>query len=287
MATSFKKMSELNPRILMIVDSLNMAFRWKHKGQHEFMEDYFRTIESFRKSYSAGKVIITADKGSSSFRKNLLPEYKGNREELRSKQTPEEEAEFMLFFEEFNAVIDSYKETTHYPTFRFDKVEADDIGAYIVKNIHKYPIDKVILISSDRDWDTLVTNNVSRFSYVTRKEVTLENWNSHYECTQEEYISIKCLQGDSGDNVPGVDGIGPKKALALVQEYGSAYDIAANLPIASKYKHIQNLNAFGKDALLRNYQLMDILEFCDEAIGADNCKEIDETLTKYLNGTIN
>jgi 5'-3' exonuclease len=123
-----------------------------------------------------------------------------------------------------------------------------------------------------------------RFSYVTRKETTLDNWSTHYDCDPEEYISIKCLQGDSGDNVPGVPGIGPKRAAELVKKYGSTYDIIASMPISGKYKYIDNLNQFGADALMLNYQLMDLLEFCDEAVGPQNCTKIDDVLKEYLNG---
>jgi len=177
--------------------------------------------------------------------------------------------------------MDVYKDTDDYPLFRFNKVEADDIASYIVNKWGKRF--KIWLISSDRDWDLLISDKVSRFSTVTRKEVTLENWHEHYDYSPEDHISIKCLMGDSGDNIPGVDGIGPKKAHSLVQEYGSTYDVIANLPIASKYKHIQKLNEFGADALIRNYKLMDLVTHCDEAIGPENCKIIDEKLEKYLN----
>jgi 5'-3' exonuclease len=286
MSKSFKKMAELDPQVLMVVDALNLAFRWKHSGQLEFVHDYLTTIESLRKSYGAGKVIIACDHGSSAYRKALYPLYKQNRKDKQELSSEEDQKLFELFFEEFLRVIECYVESSNYPVFRFEKTEADDIGAYIVKTQRKYPIKKIILISSDRDWDLLVCDEVMRFSYVTRKEVTLENWHEHYECDQEQYISIKCLQGDSGDNVPGVELIGPKKALSLVREYGSTYDIIANMPITSRYKHIQNLNAFGADALMLNYQLMDLLEFCDEAIGPDNCRVIDETLELYLDGII-
>lgn len=287
MSKALTKSNALDPRTVMIVDSLNLAFRWKHAGETDFLESYCRTVESLRKSYSAGKVIMTCDSGSSSFRKEIYPDYKQNRKDKYSEQTPEEQLEFELFFEEFNNVMESFVDSTNYPVFRFDKTEADDIAAYIVKNKKQYPIDNIILVSSDKDWDLLVQENVMRFSYVTRKETTIDNWNEHYEYDPEDHISIKCLVGDSGDNIPGVPSIGPKKAMALVKEYGTTYDIIANLPIASKYKYIQNLNAFGSDALLLNYKLMDLLCFCEDAIGPDNCQKINKTLEKYLNGTIN
>lgn len=283
MAKTFQTMSTLDPEVLMIVDSLNLAFRYKHSGALDFVDDYQRTVDSLRKSYGAGKVIMTCDSGASAYRKQLYPEYKQNRKDKQEQQTPEEAAQFALFFEEFNRVMDAYAES-QYPLFRFPGVEADDVSSYIVKMRKHYPVKKIVLVSSDRDWDLLVNEQVMRFSYVTRKETTLDNWSTHYDCDPDEYISIKCLQGDTGDNVPGVPGIGPKRAAELVKQYGSTYDIIASLPISGKYKYIDNLNKFGADALMMNYQLMDLVEFCDEAIGAQNCTKIDETLKEYLNG---
>ena len=86
--------------------------------------------------------------------------------------------------------------------------------------------------------------------------------------------------GDTGDNVLGVPGIGPKRAQSLVSEYGSCYDIAANIPLAGKYKYIQELNKC-RDLLLLNYQLMDLVTYCADAIGTQNCQEIDQILEIY------
>ncbi len=132
------------------------------------------------------------------------------------------------------------------------------------------------MISSDRDWDLLIDDNVNRFSYVTRKEVTKENWNDHYDVSIDNYISYKCLTGDAGDNVPGVKGVGPKRAIGLIQAYGSAFDIADQLPIVSRYKYIDSLNKFGSENLLRNYELMDLVTYCADAIGEEKCRRHEE-----------
>jgi DNA polymerase-1 len=280
MSITFKKATESN-NTLMIVDALNLAFRYKHSGATDFATDYIRTVDSLKKSYKASHVIIACDQGSSAYRKALSPEYKQNRKDKQEQQTDAERAAFELFFEDFMATIAAIETTTTYPVLRFQGVEADDIAAYIVSQKSKLSTDDIWLISSDRDWDLLVQPGVSRFSYVTRKEVTLDNWDTHYDFNPEDYISIKCLTGDAGDNVAGVPGIGPKRAVALVTEYGSTYDIIASIPIAGKYKYIQELNKC-KDQLMLNYQLMDLVTHCEEAIGADNIQTIDETLELYL-----
>ena len=280
MSKSFQQVTE-SENTLMIVDSLNLAFRYKHSGATDFAEDYLRTVNSLKKSYKAQYVIIAGDQGSSSYRKAIYPEYKQNRKDKFAEQTDAEKAAFELFFEDFTKTLDHIAAETDYPVIRFPGVEADDIAAYIVNKKSKLPVDNIWLISSDRDWDLLVQEHVSRFSYVTRKEVTVDNWNSHYEFNQEDYISIKCLTGDSGDNVVGVPGIGPKRAVSLVNEYGSTWDIIASLPIAGKYKYIEALNQC-KDQLILNYQLMDIVTHCSEALGDTNCKQIDQILENYL-----
>ena len=279
MSKTFKQATE-STATLLVVDSLNLAFRYKHSGATDFAEDYLRTVNSLKKSYKASHVIIAGDQGSSSYRKALSPEYKQNRKDKFAEQTDAERAAFELFFEDFTKTLEHIAANTDYPVLRFPGVEADDIAAYIVSKKSKLPFDDIWLMSSDRDWDLLVTEGVSRFSYVTRKEVTINNWNDHYDFSPEDYISIKCLMGDSGDNVLGVPGIGPKRAVALVSEYGSCYDIAANIPIAGKYKYIQELNKC-RDLLLLNYQLMDLVTYCAEAIGETNCKTIDQTLELY------
>jgi 5'-3' exonuclease len=279
MSKTFQQVQE-QENTLMVVDALNLAFRWKHSGSTDFYEEYLSTINSLKKSYKAQWVIVAADQGSSSYRKQIFPEYKQNRKDKFAEQTELEQAAFEKFFEDYQASLDWIRNKTDYPVIQFKQTEADDIAAYIASVISKYSVDHTWLISSDKDWDLLVSDKVSRFSYVTRKEVTANNWHTHYEFPQESYISIKCLMGDSGDGVPGVEGIGPKRATLLVEEYGTALDIVANLPIESKLKYIKTLNEQG-DRILLNYQLMDLVTFCRDALG-ENTKQIDEILNNYI-----
>lgn len=271
-------MTESNKGTVLILDSLNMAFRWKHQKALYFKDEYIKTIESFKRSYKADQVIILSDWGSSSYRKEIYPEYKANRKEKQEQQSEEEAAYFEKFFEEYLKIIEYYQTESSYPTFRFKGVEADDIAAYIVAKRKDFGFNEIWLLSSDADWNLMIQPKVSRFSYVTRKEVTYENWEEHYDCSPEDYISIKCLMGDAGDNVPGVPKIGPKTAAKLVTEYGTALDVAAAIPLPGKYVYIKNLNEFGADAIIRNYKLMDLVTFCEEAVGEDNIKEIKSCL---------
>ena len=277
MAISFSSLGDPAPiGNLLIVDGLNIAFRWKHQCVLDFKYDYARTIESLAKSYNAGTIIITAD-GGSSYRKAILPEYKANRKEKYAEQTPQEEKEFAMFMAEFSNTLTLLKEK--HTVLQFKGVEADDIAAYISMNLDKFNFDECWMISSDRDWDLLINDKVSRFSTVTRKETTVHNWDEHYDFEIEDYITFKCLTGDKGDNVPGIPGVGPKRAVQLMEQYGTVFDIYDSCPIEGKYKYIQSLNE-NAEQLLMNVELMDLVTYSEEAIGKDNIQVINEEIIK-------
>lgn len=278
MSKTFQNMA--NPEAfedsLLLVDGLNLAFRWKHQKATEFLDDYVKTVQSLAKSYHCGKVVILTDYGGSNYRKALYPEYKQNRAELKETQSDEDREYFELFLQEYSKTLDYFESNTNIPVIKIRGVEADDIAAHIVNNKQKYGYEQIWLVSSDKDWDLLVQDGVSRFSYVTRKETTVNNFQEIYDCTPEEYVSVKALQGDTGDNIIGVSKVGPKTAVKLVKQYGSVLDIADGIPLAGKYVYIKNINEFGSDRLLLNLQLVDLISFCDEAIGQDNIQIIKE-----------
>jgi len=261
---------------LMVVDSLNLAFRWKHSGAKNWATSYINTVKSLANSYESSKVILLGD-GGSYYRKEIYPENKANRQKLRDEQTEEEADNFKEFLDELSNVYSIVKD--NFLVLRYPGTEADDIAAYITK-YYSNKFSYTWLISSDRDWDLLVKDNVSRFSYVTRKEITKNNWSDHYMYDLENHIDIKCLQGDKGDNIPGVEGIGEKRAYALVREYGSVFDIYDAIPLPGKQKFIQNLNKF-KDNLLLNCELMDLLTYCESAIHKD-IEEIKFKIEEYI-----
>lgn len=266
------KMFTEKENAVLIVDALNLAFRWKHQGRTDFRYDFERTVKSLAKSYDCAKIIIAADWGSSTYRKNIHPEYKQNRKEKFAEQSEEERMQFEAFFEEFEASLENLEDSC--TVLRYKGVEADDVAAHLVKEREKYGFEYIWLISSDRDWDLLIQENVGRFSYVTRKEVTLDTWADHYEVPVDKYISYKCLTGDKGDNVPGFPGVGPKKAVSLIEEYGDAFAVYDATPIESRYKYIQTINE-NAEQILQNYELMDLITYCDEAIGSENVADIE------------
>jgi 5'-3' exonuclease len=263
---------------IMIVDSLNLAFRYKHAKVKEFAESYLKTVKSLAKSYKSEKVIIACDYGKSKYREELYPAYKEDRKLKVEAQTEEEKEEFEEFFSEFNNTIKLCEK--YYPVLKYKGVEADDIAAYLTHYLLKDFENHIWLISSDKDWDLLITPNTSRFSYVTRKEYKLDNWNEYHEFPFEHALDIKILVGGK-DNVQGIPGIGPKRAADLVGIYGSVFDIYSELPIPGKSQYIQNLNENG-ERLLLNSELIDKITYCKDAIGCDNLVDINNKVNNYV-----
>ena len=285
MAIKFTSHGESIPNgNLLIVDGLNVAFRWKHSKQLEFKHDYVRTVESLAKSYDCGNIVVLAD-GGSTYRKRLAPDYKANRSDKYAEQTEQEKAEFAQFMGEFSNAFTQLKSRGHL-TIKQKGLEADDLAAWIVGKKKEFGIGEIWLISSDRDWDLLIQEDVSRFSTVTRKEITLDNWEDHYDVEPDKYLTLKCLAGDTGDNVPGIAGIGPKRAVSLIEQYGDLFDIYNACPIDSKYKFIQSLNE-NADRLLLNAELMDLESYSEQAlIEADmNLEDLSSQILEYLNDT--
>lgn len=262
---------------VMIVDSLNLAFRYKHTKRRDFAEDYYRTVKSLAKSYRCGRIILACDWGKSSYRKGLYPEYKADREAKVSQQTEEEKQEFIEFFEDFEAAIDYCRDS--FTILKYQGVEADDIAAYLAYYIFGNKND-VWLISSDKDWDLLLTSKIHRFSYVTRKDYTVDNWGERYEYPFDMALDIKVLVGGK-DNVSGIPGVGEKRAHTLLKQYDNAFNLYDNLPIPGKAVYIKNTNEFG-DNILRNIELIDKITYCKQAIGSDNLKDIDERIKHLL-----
>ena len=134
---TFTEINTPDDNVIMIVDAMNIAFRYAHAKKREFLEDYVGMVESLAKSYKASKIIMACDQGSSSYRKEILPTYKAGRKEKFELQTDEERKYFELFFKEFNRVMNYFDTETSIPLLRFDKCEADDIAAYLVKRLGK------------------------------------------------------------------------------------------------------------------------------------------------------
>lgn len=253
---------------LLIVDGLNLSFRFKHKGAKVFAEDYMDLVASLAKSYSCKDIIVLSDLKGSKYRKEVYPEYKGNRD--YSNQTEEEKQKAMEFFAEYDRTLECVTDDDRFHGLWHKGIEADDFAAVLVPPL-KEVYDNIWLISSDKDWDELLDENVHRFACVSknRKEFFLSNFYDDHGCdTPEQFIMMKCLMGDLSDNIRGVEGVGVKRAYSILRNYENLFDLIDDLPLPGNQKYIQALNA-SAEILERNLELMDLHTFSGEIVAAE------------------
>lgn len=106
------------------------------------------------------------------------------------------------------------------PQLTIGNMEADDLAGMIVrKNAGR---DEIVMISGDGDWLQLVGPNVAWFDPVREyfcDESTFEEFTGYV--SPIAFLQGKALVGDTGDNIPGVPGIGEKAAPLILEEFGS------------------------------------------------------------------
>jgi DNA polymerase-1 len=165
-------------------------------------------------------VIVTWDKSSDTFRKDMYPQYKAHR-----KKQPDD----------LYAQIPYTREVTEalgIPWIELEKYEADDIIGTLGRQAEQQGLETII-VTGDRDEFQLIDENTK--VYTMRRGFTdtviydLAALHDKYGVNPQQFIDLKALQGDSSDNIPGVPGVGEKTAKDLITTYGSLDEVYKNL----------------------------------------------------------
>ncbi len=119
--------------------------------------------------------------------------------------------------------------------------EADDIiGSYC----RQYPDVDHIIFSSDRDFYQLICEKVKVLDPTKKVEITTEGIRERFGLDPLQLIDVGAFSGDPSDNIPGVDGVGEKRSLALIQEFGSIEGVLRGLKekkdLGSKMRAFEN-----------------------------------------------
>lgn len=263
------------PKSLVLIDGNNLAYRWlQRKNYNSFQDEYLRTVESLSKSYNAERTIVAFDFGKSYYRMELLDSYKGNRSK------PQEEEELKRY-EEFFVCLNSIPDILPYQSLKFRGLEADDIITFLTQNISPN-YEHTWIITSDRDMYQLLSDNISIFNMFSRKEIDIAYLLETYSLTPDEFMFSRMLEGDKGDNILGVEGIGPKRAQQLAKEYKTLDKLISALPLKGKSKYISNLN-MSKEKLLLNEQLISLKKYNQKVIGySKDGKEVWDILCELV-----
>lgn len=202
-----------------------------------FLNMFLKMIDAF----NPDGVVVAFDKGKPRVRMEMLPQYKAQRPPM----DPDLHAQFPMIKELLTAL--------NVPILQSEGWEGDDILGTMARLGEQAGCD-MLLVTGDRDMYQLVTEHVNVVS--TRKGLsdvaimTPESVDDLYHGITPALVpDFYGLKGDTSDNIPGVPGIGPKKASALIEQYGSLDEVIAHADEV-KGKMGENLRAHIDDALL-------------------------------------
>ena len=211
----------LQPKILL-VDAMNTFLRSfaiinhiNPKGNHiGGLTGFLKSMGYAIKQLNPTRVIVVFEgEGSTNNKKNLYPEYKGNRKLKRitnfsgfdSQEDESESIESQLLR------LVEYMQCLPIDMAAIDRAEADDTIGYLAAKFQQN--NDVVIMSSDQDFLQLVNDKITVYSPTKKKIYTPEKIKEEYGLPPQNYLQMKILLGDSSDNVPGVPKLGPKKLI--------------------------------------------------------------------------
>ena len=174
---------------------------------------FFNTLLSLLKQYKPTHIGIAFDLHGPTFRHKEFADYKSNRQ-----ATPDEIRQMEPYIRD---IIDAM----HIPILSSEGYEADDVIGTLAKQAAKQGFE-VYMVTPDKDYAQLVEENV-KILKLGRMGSDAEIWGvdevlQKFEIEHpKQVIDILGLWGDSSDNIPGVPGVGEKKAKALLKQFGS------------------------------------------------------------------
>lgn len=220
-------------KTLMLIDGSSLIFRAffalpkltnndgvMTNGVYGFLTMYKNAFDRYKPDY----ILVAFDRASKTFRHKEFKDYKATRNKMPS--------ELSYQFGILKDILDSLN--VKYTDL--DGFEADDIVGTYAKMAQEAGYDSV-LITGDRDYlqlvDEKIVVNLTKKGVSETKEYTLATIKEEFGLTPKQLIDVKGLEGDKSDNIPGVEGIGPKKAIEFIQKYGS---------IEGLYEHIDEIS---------------------------------------------
>ena len=218
-----------NPRLTSKGDDVSAIF------------GFLNTLLEIQKKHNPSHIAVAFDLSGPTFRHELYPSYKANRDE-----TPDA-IKFSI------PIIKELLESLSIPILEMKGFEADDIIGTVAKKASKEKYE-TFMVTPDKDYAQLVNDNTYMLKparggkeeeIITRNDV-IEQWNINHI---HQVIDVLGLAGDSVDNIPGIPGIGPKTAQKLILEYGSIENIIKNTE-KLKGKQKENVENFKDDALI-------------------------------------
>jgi 5'-3' exonuclease len=187
---------------------------------------------------------------STTFRRLLYAEYKGTRGETEP-----------ALKEQFETAQELFK-SMNVPQMMKEGLEADDLIGILARKFYKEKEGPIYMVSSDKDLFQLLNDRTSQLLYRKGEEVcyTADDFKEEYGLNPDQWSDVKGLLGETGDNIPGVRGVGDKAAIPMLQKFGSIQGIYHDLSaLEIDFKRYVKKLEEGKESAFLSKQLATIV----------------------------
>ena len=283
---------------VLLIDGLNLFFRnfammnlVNEQGVHiGGLGGFIRSLNSLINQIQPTSVYVVFDgTGSSVNRKNLLPEYKSGRNLVRITNWDT----FDSLEDEHDSKVDQIVRLIHYlkclpvKTLSLDKVEADDIIAYLSDILPTKYASQVFIVSNDKDFVQLVNEKVILYRPGEKEYYTKRLVQENFGVLTENFILYKTLLGDQSDKVAGVKGLGEKGLLKKFPELAERPLTFQDIIEISAAKHkdhvVYSRVVFDMERLENNYRIMDLSNPLMDDMEKEYLEDVVEESTPTLN----
>lgn len=244
---------------LIILDGNHLAYRAYYKFPNLKTFDGVNTsvvygipyiVESLIRKFLPDRAIITLDGGRSSFRQELLPDYKVREQKLGFDKED--------FYRQRNDAVD-FMDALGLPIVFLKGYEADDLITMVSR---RYADDdcQVIIVSGDKDFNQLISDDILVYNVGHAKKpgklYDKDNLKEEVGYNPDQCVDYLCLTGDKSDNIPGYPGIGEKRGLNFLAKYGH---ISSYLELGQNFGNLDNDKL--REIWKRNRKIIDLKYF--------------------------
>lgn len=261
---------------LWLIDGMSVVFRAYHAMLRSGLKSpggmpsgavfgFTNILTSLLEREDPEMLAVVFDRHEPTFRHEMYPEYKANRDEFPEELVPQ--------LEKIKELLDLLS----IPLTELAGYEADDLIGTLSREAEQKG-HEVICVTSDKDFYQLVTEKTNLYKPSGKggefDVVDIEGVAKKFGVQPKQVIDVLALIGDSSDNIPGVKGIGEKTAIPLIQEYGNLENLYENLEKIEK-KAVRSKLDKDRDIAFLSKELVTIKLDVPHEFDLENCKRKD------------
>ena len=250
-------MVDKNAKNFVLVDGSSYLYRAYYALPHLKNSDGDHTgaiygvsnmLSKLLRTYNPSYLCVIFDAKGKNFRHEIYDQYKANRSSMPAELS-----------QQVSPIIDLI-ESLGIKILQVPDVEADDVIATLASQNYKDNI-KVLISSGDKDLAQLVNSRVTLVNSMDEKILDTNGVIKKFGVTPEKIFDYLVLVGDASDNIPGVDKVGPKTAVSLLDKYDNLESIIQNIDNI-KGKVSENLSK-SKDSIAIAKKLIELKKDVD------------------------